>query len=311
MVGAKRGGALRSRSIAPPLVRAFILTIAIASIGSCTTVPYQVRTGTVRTPTLRQMETLNMDRAAPILIRIYKEEGTLEVWKQDRTGRFAVLKSYPICKYSGKLGPKIAQGDYQAPEGFYDITPDQMNPQSSEYLSFNIGFPNAFDRSLGRTGSFLMVHGGCRSVGCYAMTDYGIEEIYGLVYEAFQGGQPKIQLQAFPFRMTTTNLVRHEHDPNESFWQMLKTGSDAFLETRQPPTVAVCDQRYVFNPLTMNSDIDPRGRCPPDINVTTDVAATRASQSASAVPAQPVQPSGVDQATDPFVQRIKEILRER
>jgi murein L,D-transpeptidase YafK len=179
----------------------------------------------VRTPTLRQMETLNMDRAAPILIRIYKEEGTLEVWKQDRTGRFAVLKSYPICKYSGKLGPKIAQGDYQAPEGFYDITPDQMNPQSSEYLSFNIGFPNAFDRSLGRTGSFLMVHGGCRSVGCYAMTDYGIEEIYGLVYEAFQGGQAKIQLQAFPFRMTTTNLVRPNTTPMSRFGKCSRRGA--------------------------------------------------------------------------------------
>jgi murein L,D-transpeptidase YafK len=115
------------------------------------------------------MENYNMDRGAPVLIRIYKEERTLEVWKQDRTGKFAPLQSYPICKFSGKLGPKIAQGDYQAPEGFYDITPAQMNPQSSEYLSFNIGFPNAFDRSLGRTGSFLMVHGGCRSVGCYAM----------------------------------------------------------------------------------------------------------------------------------------------
>ena len=116
MVGAKRGGALRSRSIAPPLVRAIILTIAIASIGSCTTVPYQVRTGTVRTPTLRQMETLNMDRAAPILIRIYKEEGTLEVWKQDRTGRFAVLKSYPICKRRdtavADAGPASSIGDF-------------------------------------------------------------------------------------------------------------------------------------------------------------------------------------------------------
>jgi murein L,D-transpeptidase YafK len=253
------------------------------------------------------MESLNMDRAAPVLIRVYKEERALEVWKQDRAGKFALLKSYPICKYSGKLGPKIAQGDYQAPEGFYDITPDQMNPQSSEYLSFNIGFPNAFDRSLGRTGSFLMVHGGCRSVGCYAMTDYGIEEIYGLVYEAFQGGQAKIQLQAFPFRMTTVNLARHEQDPNLSFWQMLKTGSDAFLETGQAATVAVCNQRYVFNPSAMNSDLDPSGHCPPDVNVPTDVAAIRAPQSASAI-AAPGQPSAVYQ--DPFVQKIQEILRE-
>jgi murein L,D-transpeptidase YafK len=298
-------------TIARIFVRILILTVATASIGSCTTVPYQVRTGTVRTPTLRQMESLDMDRAAPVLIRIYKEERTLEVWKQDRTGKFALLKSYPICKYSGKLGPKITQGDYQAPEGFYDITPDQMNPQSSEYLSFNVGFPNAFDRSLRRTGSFLMVHGGCKSVGCYAMTDYEIEEIYGLVYEAFQGGQAKIQLQAFPFRMTTANLARHEQDPNVSFWQMLKTGSDAFLETGQPPMVAVCDRRYVFNPLAVNSDLDPSGPCPPDINVTTDAATIRAAQSASAIAAQPDQPAMVYQAADPLFQKIKEILRER
>jgi murein L,D-transpeptidase YafK len=238
----------------------------------------------VRTLTLRQMESLNMDRAAPVLIRIYKEERTLEVWKQDRTGKFTLLNSYPICKYSGKFGPKIAHGDYQAPEGFYDITADQMNPQSSEYLSFNIGFPNAFDRSLGRTGSFLMVHGGCKSVGCYAMTDYGMEEIYGLVDEAFQGGQAKIQLQAFPFSTTTANLVRHEQDPNASFWQMLKTGSDAFLEARHPPTVAVCDQRYVFNPST-NTVLDPSGPCPPDIE-RPDVATIRAPQSTSAIAAQ-------------------------
>jgi murein L,D-transpeptidase YafK len=113
------------------------------------------------------------------------------------------------------------------------------------------------------------------------MTDYGIEEIYGLVDEAFQGGQAKIQLQAFPFSMTTANLMRHEQDPNVLFWQMLKTGSDAFLETGQPPTVAVCDQRYVFNPLTMNADLDPSGPCPPDINVTPDVAPVWAPQSAS------------------------------
>src|SRR5262249_17376401 len=155
-------------------------------------------------------------------------ERALEVWKQDRTGKFTLLQSYPICKFSGKLGPKIAQGDYQAPEGFYGITPAQLNPQSSEYLSFNIGFPNAFDRSLGRTARFLMVHGGCRSVGCYAMTDYQMEEIYGLVEEAFRGGQDKVQLQAFPFQMTAKNLMRHADDPNAQFWEMLKTGSDAF-----------------------------------------------------------------------------------
>jgi murein L,D-transpeptidase YafK len=207
------------------------------------------------------MEKFNMDRAAPVLIRIYKEESTLEVWKQDRTGAYALLNSYPICKFSGNLGPKLMQGDHQAPEGFYDITPDQMNPNSSEYLAFNTGFPNAYDRSLGRTGSFLMVHGGCRSVGCYAMTDYAMEEIYGLVDEAFKGGQQKVQLQAFPFRMTAQNLARHAGDPNMPFWETLKTGSDAFLISEQPPRVAVCDRRYVFNPI-VGGDLDPNVPCP-------------------------------------------------
>ena len=189
---------MRLRSIAPLFVRALILAVAVANLGSCSSVPYQVRTGTVRTSTLHDMESLNMDRAAPILIRIYKEERTLEVWKQDQTGKFALLKSFSICKYSGKLGPKIAQGDYQAPEGFYDITPDQMNPQSSEYLSFNIGFPNAFDRSLGRTGSFLMVHGGCKSVGCYAMLIMGWKRSMVSLLKPSKAARLKSSCKPFP-----------------------------------------------------------------------------------------------------------------
>jgi murein L,D-transpeptidase YafK len=244
-----------------------MLALTAVSVAGCsTTVPYQVRTGVVHAATLQQMENDNMERGAPVLIRIYKEERTLEVWKQDRTGRFAPLQSYPICKFSGKLGPKVAQGDYQAPEGFYDITPAQMNPQSSEYLSFNIGFPNAFDRALGRTGSFLMVHGGCRSVGCYAMTDYQMEEIYGLVEEAFRGGQDKVQLQAFPFQMTAENLTRHADDPNVPFWEMLKTGSDVFSAGGLPPKVAVCNQRYVFNPSFAGRDPYPSASCPTAID---------------------------------------------
>ena len=259
-------------------VKALILAGTVASVAGCSSPRYKtepvVRTGTVRAPTLRQMEGLNMDRAAPILIRIYQEENTLEVWEQDRTGKFALLKSYPICKFSGKLGPKIMQGDHQAPEGFYDITPAQMNPNSSQYLAFNVGFPNAFDRSLGRTGSFLMVHGGCSSVGCYAMTDYQMEEIYGLVDEAFKGGQDKIQLAAFPFRMTTQNLARHADNPNVPFWEMLKSGDDAFFATERPPSVAVCDQRYVFNPIVADN-LDPNAPCPP--GVATNVASARQS----------------------------------
>jgi murein L,D-transpeptidase YafK len=260
---------LRFKHNAAPLVAAAMIAITAATLGGCSSALYQqeqtARTGSVRAATLRAMDKLNMDRAAPVLVRIYKEDSTLEVWKQNRTGRFALLGTYPICKYSGNLGPKIATGDYQAPEGFYDITPDQMNPMSTEYLAFNTGFPNAYDRSLGRTGSFLMVHGGCRSVGCYAMTDAGIEEIYGLVDDAFKGGQDRVQLQAFPFRMTAQNIARHAGDPNIPFWEMLRTGSDAFHATGRAPTVAVCERRYVFNATITDEDLDPSGPCPPAI----------------------------------------------
>ena len=303
---------LRLSQIAFVLVSASIFAIVAAGLGGCSStinVPKTtVRTGTVRTVTLRQMESLDMNRAAPVLIRIYKEESTLEVWKQDRNGKFALLNSYPICKFSGNLGPKLMQGDYQAPEGFYDITSGQMNPNSSEYLAFNTGFPNAFDRSLGRTGSFLMVHGGCRSVGCYAMTDYAMEEIYGLVDEAFKGGQEKIQLQAFPFRMTTQNLASHAGDPNMAFWEMLKAGSDAFLATEQPPRVAVCDRRYVFNPVVAGT-LDPSAPCPFGIDSTAVASAERSSQSASASIAAPNNGTIAYHSNDPITQKTNENLR--
>jgi len=254
------------------------------------------------------MESLNMDRTAPILIRIYKEDSTLEIWKQDRTGKFALLNSYPICKFSGHLGPKIMEGDHQAPEGFYDITRGQMNPNSSEFLAFNTGYPNAYDRSLGRTGGFLMVHGGCASVGCYAMTDYAMEEIYGLADEAFKGGQERIQLQAFPFRMTAENLASHVGDPNMPFWEMLKTGNDAFLASERPPTVAVCDQRYVFNPI-LTGNLDPSGPCPAGIDSFPIADAQGRSRSPSASVAPLNQRSVAYRVDDPIAQKIDESLR--
>ena len=222
--------------------------LAMLLLAGCAGEIEQVKTGTVYPATYELMAQRQMDRASPILIRIYKEENALEIWKQDRSGRFQLLKTYAICRYSGALGPKKAEGDHQAPEGFYDVGPGQMNPHSREYLAFNIGYPNAYDRSLGRTGDSLMVHGGCRSVGCYAMTNEQIEEIYGLAYQAFDAGQTEIQLQAFPFRMTEANMARHQDDPNLPFWAMLKAGSDIFDATDLPPQVRVCDQKYAFSP---------------------------------------------------------------
>ena len=193
------------------------------------------------------LQTKNMPTESPMLVRLFKEEAELEVWKQDAAGRYDLLKTYPICRWSGELGPKVKEGDRQAPEGFYTITPAQMNPNSQFYLSFNMGYPNAYDKSWGRTGAHLMVHGDCSSRGCYAMTDDQIGEIYALARESFFGGQRAFQVQAFPFRFTPTNFARHRNNPNMPFWRMLKEGSDHFEVTRQEPKIDVCEKRYVFN----------------------------------------------------------------
>ena len=190
----------------------------------------------------------DMDLQSPMLVRLFKQEAELEVWKQNRAGQFALLKTYPICRWSGDLGPKVKEGDRQAPEGFYSITPAQMNPQSSYYLSFNMGYPNAFDKSLGRTGSQLMVHGDCSSRGCYAMTDEQISDIYALGRESFFGGQRAFQVQAYPFKMTPVNMARHRNNPNMPFWKMIKQGYDHFEVTKQEPKVEFCENKYVFDP---------------------------------------------------------------
>jgi murein L,D-transpeptidase YafK len=208
-----------------------------------------------------------MDLQSPILVRLFKEEAELEVWKQDRTGHFALLKTYPICRWSGDLGPKIREGDRQAPEGFYSISPAQMNPQSAYYLSFNTGFPNAFDKSLGRTGSELMVHGDCSSRGCYAMTDEQIAEIYALGRESFFGGQRAFQFQAYPFQMTAANLAKHRNNPNMPFWRMIKEGNDHFEVTKLEPKVDFCEKKYVFDAAKpTNATKDPvfeaSAKCP-------------------------------------------------
>ena len=209
----------------------------------------------------------NIDPQAPMLVRLFKQEAELEVWKQDRGGHYALVKTYPICRWSGDLGPKTREGDRQAPEGFYSITPGQMNPRSSYYLSFNTGYPNAYDRSLGHTGSDLMIHGDCSSRGCYAMTDEQIGEIFSLGREAFFGGQRAFQLEAYPFRMTPVNLAKHRNNPNMPFWKMIKEGYDHFEVTHLEPKVDFCDHRYVFDaqapagstkPLVFN----PSAACP-------------------------------------------------
>ncbi len=223
--------------------------------------------------TIELMKKLDMKLSSPVLMRIFKEENKFEVWKMNASGRYALLKSYDICRWSGALGPKVKEGDRQAPEGFYPITPGLMNPKSDWYLAFNTGFPNAYDRANGRTGTALMVHGSCSSRGCYAMTDPQIQEIYALAREAFRGGQKAFQLQAFPFHLDGKNMAKHWNDPNMPFWKMLKEGYDTFEMTHLEPKVDVCGRKYVFN-ANLAQPLDTVAACPADLGQPKDLVAS-------------------------------------
>ncbi|MGO9742340.1 MAG: L,D-transpeptidase family protein [Roseiarcus sp.] len=231
---------------------------------------------------LAKMDEIGTTPGAPMLIRAYKQEAEFEVWKQTSDGRYALLKTYPICRWSGQLGPKRKEGDFQVPEGFYTITPSQMNPNSNYYLSFNVGYPNAYDRAHGGTGGTIMVHGVCSSAGCFSMTDAGIAEIYALAREAFEGGQREIQMQSYPFHMTAINLAKHRLDPNIAFWKELKNGSDHFKVTLSAPSVLVCDKHYVFG-AAAKGEVSPTAACPAltrDAEVETAVAQQEAKDAA-------------------------------
>ena len=267
--------------------RAVLIAVAGLALAACSesasNMPKEMRP--VSPKLVYEMKSQGMSETSPILVRLFKEESKLEIWKQMPSGKYALLKTYDICKWSGVLGPKVKEGDRQAPEGFYTVTPAQMNPNSSYYLSFNIGYPNAYDRAYGRTGTHIMVHGACSSAGCYSMTDEDAGEIFALARDAFKGGQRQFQIQAYPFRMTPENLARHRGDPNMDFWLNLKEGYDHFEVTRQVPSVEVCDKRYVFNADAGGKAFNPTGACPSYVVpewIVTAVAAKQVADNAKA-----------------------------
>lgn len=204
---------------------------------------------TRRAPALKlDLEAVNLHLGAAVFFRILKRPGVLEVFVENSAKQFVRFRSYPVCAFSGDLGPKLRTGDGQAPEGFYAVSEGRMNPHSSYHLSFDLGYPNAFDRAHGRTGSALMVHGNCVSIGCYAMGDDAIEEIWTLMTAAFSAGQGIVRVHAFPFAMTKTNLDAQAKNPNAAFWANLKEGWDWFEANGRPPNVTVASKRYAFGP---------------------------------------------------------------
>lgn len=257
-----------SRSVRRLVLGAAFGATAIAIVGCASTVPKHLRP--LSYSTISALEQKGFSKEDPILLRIYKQDSELELWKRNaEDGKYRRFKTYDICKWAGVLGPKKQEGDRQAPEGFYSVAPAQMNPNSAYHLSFNIGFPNAYDRANDRTGTYLMVHGACSSAGCYSMQDDQIQEIYSLAREAFDAGQKAFQVQAFPFRMTPQNMALNSDNENIEFWRMLKEGSDHFEVTGREPAIGVCDRKYVFNAQTRQ--FDPVGPCPADLSVPAEI----------------------------------------
>ena len=203
----------------------------------------------VSTQLAEDMSVKGLTLGDPIYIRVFKEESVLELWVEGEE-RFELFRSYPICSWSGELGPKLKEGDGQSPEGFYYVHSGRMNPWSTFHLSFNLGYPNSYDSSHGRTGSYLMVHGSCVSIGCYAMTDPGIEQIWTAADAALRGGQTYFRVHVFPFRMTDENLRRHQDSEWSSFWLNLQEGYEIFEQTGWPPDSSVQELRYQFRSTT-------------------------------------------------------------
>ena len=197
-------------------------------------------------PLRQQVEKKGFTWGSPVFLRVFKKENVIELWMQIEDGSFRMFRSYPICIYSGELGPKTQQGDKQSPEGFYNITRRSMNPRSRFKLSMDMNYPNAYDRQHGYTGNLLMIHGKCSSVGCYAMGDNQIQEIYSLVGVAFEHGQKSVAVHAFPFRLTANNLSMYRTHRWYSFWQMLMPGFNYFEATKRVPDMKVINGRYVL-----------------------------------------------------------------
>lgn len=189
---------------------------------------------------------LAMQPGTPVFIQIFKQERTLDLYGLEGN-QYRLINSFRICDFSGGLGPKRVEGDFKSPEGFYTVRSSQLNPDSHFNKAINIGFPNQFDRENGYNGKYLMIHGNCVSIGCYAMTDTSIDQIYAWVSAALRAGQSEVDVDIFPFRMTDQNMQLHRYSDYYNFWQQLKPGYDYFQQHHQPPAMSVQNGRYVLS----------------------------------------------------------------
>jgi murein L,D-transpeptidase YafK len=247
------------------------------------------------TPDLSRLDERLAKRGLPndaaIMIRIFKAESELEVWiHRGGNARYALFATYPICNWSGTLGPKLKEGDRQAPEGFYTVNLPQANPNGPRWpKSLDIGFPNSFDRLHARSGSAILIHGGCASIGCFAMTNGVNKELHTLAIRALDAGQSYVPIHVFPFRMTQENLTRYDRPALRGFWHNLKEGHDLFERTRRPPRVSICGSRYDFeasDPLD-GANPGPIAVCPTAETLLKQLAEIKSLQAIEPIDAAP------------------------
>jgi murein L,D-transpeptidase YafK len=226
-----------------------VLVLALSLAACNNTTAIDSRRGLAPQPQalISQSERVGANASSPVLIRIFKQSKELELWRKTIDGSYALVKTYEICTYSGELGPKIKQGDRQAPEGFYTVGAAQLNYHSIRYLSLNTGYPNIYDRMHGYTGAALMIHGGCDSAGCFAIEDQPMQEVFTAVRDAIKAGQKTVQVHIYPFRLNALNMFFNRENKDIGFWQQLKSGYDKFENTRSELQVNIVNKKYVIN----------------------------------------------------------------
>ncbi len=251
------------------------------------------------TPDLSRLDERLAKRGLPsdaaMFIRIFKAESELEVWiNRGGNAHYALFATYPICYWSGTLGPKLKEGDRQAPEGFYTVTLPQANPNGPRWpKSLDIGFPNSFDTLHARSGSYILIHGGCASIGCFAMTNGVNKELHTLAVRALDAGQAYVPIHVFPFRMTKQNLARYDTPSLRGFWHNLKEGYDLFERTRRPPRISICGSRYDFeasDPLE-GANPGPIAICPTAETLLKQLAQIKSRKAVEPGPSTPLKPT--------------------
>lgn len=176
---------------------------------------------------------------AELTFRVHKAEAELEVWAAgEQKGKMQLVATYGICTMSGGAGPKRKEGDLQVPEGFYRI--EYFWPDSAFYLAGKVSYPNALDKQLGGAtpGGDIMIHGGCASIGCIAMSDERIEELWVMGRSVMDAGKP-VEMIILPGKDMSTYLDDAAQARHHAFWKNLDEGNRLFEARHVMPRVFI------------------------------------------------------------------------